>query len=371
MENYTNTEAERIEKRVPDVVLKENVKANSEQTPHSENGGLAVWAFDDEVRWWHSRWEGTPIQGEATNGIVSENNPIWIQTGFGKVEYIKKLMYLPRQDKPYGRIDAYEVQIANMGNQIDSPEDEDFVTVKAGKLQNKKSEGTITLDTPTVATHIRLVTKAVYENAPAGAEGDPQSQYAGSHHVAAQRIKIYAVEPVSLKVTAGKTEYFVGDGLDKAQMSATLTFSDGSAVNVMENVEITGFDTSSPVEAQEVTVTYNAFTYGEFTDTFTVTVKTDVAKKIDELKRNIRVKSETAKEEIEGLVLSCKKDLEIVGVYGSLGDPLYFQAVKLYCKANYGYDENAERFREAYESLRDSMALSGDYKRKENTNGNS
>lgn len=39
-------------------------------------------------------------------------------------------------------------------------------------------------------------------------------------------------------------------------------------------------------------------------------------------------------------------------------------------KANFGYDENTERFQTAFEKLRDSMALSGDYaKEKKNGNG--
>ena len=44
-------------------------------------------------------------------------------------------------------------------------------------------------------------------------------------------------------------------------------------------------------------------------------------------------------------------------------DPLVRQAVKIYCRGNYGYDENTERFREAYVALKDAMALCGDYGR--------
>lgn len=85
---------------------------------------------------------------------------------------------------------------------------------------------------------------------------------------------------------------------------------------------------------------------------------------IEETKRNIREKSSGADEEVKGLIGACLKELEIAGVYVTdTEDPLAKQAVKLYCKGNYGYDENAERFREAYAALKDAMALCGDYGR--------
>lgn len=82
---------------------------------------------------------------------------------------------------------------------------------------------------------------------------------------------------------------------------------------------------------------------------------------VDELKGKIRVKSSEAEKEISDLVLACKRELELAGVYGDESDPLYRQAINLYCKANYGYDEGTERFQAAYDSLKDAMALSGDY----------
>lgn len=67
--------------------------------------------------------------------------------------------------------------------------------------------------------------------------------------------------------------------------------------------------------------------------------------------------------ELEDLAKTCMRELEIAGVYGSVDDPTYFQAIVLYCKANYGYDEKTERFKEAFESLKNAMALSGDYEK--------
>lgn len=83
---------------------------------------------------------------------------------------------------------------------------------------------------------------------------------------------------------------------------------------------------------------------------------------IDELMTAVRVKSSIAEAEVMDLASACIADMRLSGVYvRSPYDALAKQAIKLYCKANYGYDGNTERFKQAYESLRDSMALSGDY----------
>lgn len=86
---------------------------------------------------------------------------------------------------------------------------------------------------------------------------------------------------------------------------------------------------------------------------------------VEKIKERIRVKSESSDEEVKDLIDACKKELEMKGVYGDEADPIYYQAIVLYCKAHYGYDEDSERFEKAYNSLRDSMYLSGNYKKKE------
>lgn len=67
-------------------------------------------------------------------------------------------------------------------------------------------------------------------------------------------------------------------------------------------------------------------------------------------------------EEIWQDVLACCADLKIAGVVKTdLDDPLIQQAVKLYCKAHFGYEEDSEKFQRAYDSLKASLSLSGDY----------
>lgn len=85
---------------------------------------------------------------------------------------------------------------------------------------------------------------------------------------------------------------------------------------------------------------------------------------IHDMARAVRTKSESGKEEVADLIEACKKDMEIKGVYVTdETEPLCKQAIKLYCKANYGYDKDSEKFAKAYSDLRDSMALSGNYKK--------
>lgn len=86
---------------------------------------------------------------------------------------------------------------------------------------------------------------------------------------------------------------------------------------------------------------------------------------LEKLRKRVRVISKSSDEEISDLIKSCKKELEMAGVYGDESDPTFYQAIVLYCKANYGYDEDTERFRMAFSALRDAMNLSGDYDKKE------
>lgn len=82
------------------------------------------------------------------------------------------------------------------------------------------------------------------------------------------------------------------------------------------------------------------------------------------LKHAIRVMSDDADDELADLTEACLIDLKISDVYVSdQADPLFQQALKLYCKAHYGYDDDSEKFKAAYSALKDSMALSGDYRK--------
>ena len=91
---------------------------------------------------------------------------------------------------------------------------------------------------------------------------------------------------------------------------------------------------------------------------------------IKRLANAVRVKSASAHDEIKDLVLACEVDLKIAGVYVTdYSESLTYQAIKLYCKAHYGYDKDSEKFALAYSTLKDSMALSGDYVKEVSADG--
>ena len=80
---------------------------------------------------------------------------------------------------------------------------------------------------------------------------------------------------------------------------------------------------------------------------------------LDNVKLALRINSSAFDMELKPLIEACKSDLRIAGV-GVVNekDAGVVQAIILYAKAYFGYNEDCERFRVAYESLRDSLALS-------------
>ena len=74
--------------------------------------------------------------------------------------------------------------------------------------------------------------------------------------------------------------------------------------------------------------------------------------------------------EVSDLINAAIADLRLVGisvpeVQGSpsekLGDPLLERAIVLYAKAEFGWNNDAERYRKAYDYLKCALSLSGDH----------
>lgn len=88
---------------------------------------------------------------------------------------------------------------------------------------------------------------------------------------------------------------------------------------------------------------------------------------VEEIKRAVRVKTPDADGEIKALARACFSEMRIAGVnITNPHDPLAKQAAILYCKGHYGYDDKPEGFLAAYGALRDTMALSGEYREGKN-----
>lgn len=84
---------------------------------------------------------------------------------------------------------------------------------------------------------------------------------------------------------------------------------------------------------------------------------------LEKVKLALRIKSNKLDEEITDLIEACKIDLSLSGVKRIKGtDPLIQQAIKLYCKANFGLDnKDSEKYQKSYEMLKISLSLCGDY----------
>ncbi|MBO6143600.1 MAG: phage gp6-like head-tail connector protein [Lachnospira sp.] len=93
---------------------------------------------------------------------------------------------------------------------------------------------------------------------------------------------------------------------------------------------------------------------------------------LDEIRRDLRKKSNSLDGEIEALIEAAKCDLELSGIDsekkkadGDDIDPLIYTAIKLYCKGNFGYDDQSGTYKTAYENLKIALASSFEYRKQE------
>jgi len=84
---------------------------------------------------------------------------------------------------------------------------------------------------------------------------------------------------------------------------------------------------------------------------------------LEAVKIALRIKNTAYDSEITGLIEACKLDLKISGVKTiSESDALIERAIEMYCKANFGIgNTEGERWQKAYDSLKEHLALAGDY----------
>lgn len=86
---------------------------------------------------------------------------------------------------------------------------------------------------------------------------------------------------------------------------------------------------------------------------------------LDMAKSALRIKSNAYDEEIKDLIDACEKDLLLVGIASSRikeDDALIKRAVVTYVKANFGFNEDSEKYLNAYLMIKMHLSLSGDYK---------
>jgi hypothetical protein len=98
-------------------------------------------------------------------------------------------------------------------------------------------------------------------------------------------------------------------------------------------------------------------------------VTTELTEKMRSTLR-ISSKSEKITEEIEDCIMACKTDLGNDGIVKiDETDALIVRAITLFVKAEFGYNDNAERFRQSYDNLKMRLSMSRKYNASEVTDG--
>lgn len=91
---------------------------------------------------------------------------------------------------------------------------------------------------------------------------------------------------------------------------------------------------------------------------------------LSEAKLWLRRSTASLDSEVEQTVAACLMDLSVVGVKNiDAEDPLIQQAAKLYLKANFGYDDKAERWHLFYDNLKRFLSSSSVYTEEVKTDG--
>lgn len=89
---------------------------------------------------------------------------------------------------------------------------------------------------------------------------------------------------------------------------------------------------------------------------------------VTEAKKWLWDKSDAHNAEYVQTIEACALDLKNAGVDPvDLGDTLIQQAVKLYLKAQAGYEDNPDKWAQAYEHLKRALAISSYYGEQEET----
>lgn len=87
---------------------------------------------------------------------------------------------------------------------------------------------------------------------------------------------------------------------------------------------------------------------------------------LEKIKLSLRINNSAYDDEITDLINACKKELELAGIASSNideDDEMIIRAITLYCKANFGFDNNdADRYITSYESIKTFLCTNTQYK---------
>lgn len=89
---------------------------------------------------------------------------------------------------------------------------------------------------------------------------------------------------------------------------------------------------------------------------------------IDSVKMTLRISHNKLDDDISQHISACLDDMKRLGIaipddVEDVADmPLLFSAVKIYCMAQFDFLNKGEQYKKGYESLRDTLSLSSNYR---------
>lgn len=89
---------------------------------------------------------------------------------------------------------------------------------------------------------------------------------------------------------------------------------------------------------------------------------------IDSVKTALRISHNKLDDDISQHISACLDDMKRLGIVvpddvEDVADmPLLFSAVKIYCMAQFDFLNKGEQYKKGYESLRDTLSLSSNYR---------
>lgn len=87
----------------------------------------------------------------------------------------------------------------------------------------------------------------------------------------------------------------------------------------------------------------------------------DDATILGKVKLALRIVTNDFNDEIADLIKACKSDLQAGGVIVSVVDEFILQAIKTYCKANFGNPSNYDRLKASYDEQKAQLGMRSGY----------
>lgn len=87
----------------------------------------------------------------------------------------------------------------------------------------------------------------------------------------------------------------------------------------------------------------------------------DDATILEKVKLALRIVTTDFDDEIADLINACKSDLQAGGVIVSIIDEFVLQAIKTYCRANFGNPSNYDRLKASYDEQKAQLGMRSGY----------